>query len=320
MKQSVSELKISNIEFEKIEKAWMEKVTKEITKKFGKEMKEKNYSISTLMKDINFELQLVDFTTEKVQDFTIYMEEVIRTKLSKYKGNSENVSPRSIKNINSEKNLHSDEKEIISPKLANANYKDYKDNKGNKEIANESLEVVPKEKRVSSVKINKNETIKEHTKEIKEDKVNTEIKQKQIINLTKQDQEKIENYENQYKKKNVLLAQLKEKENDNWALIAQLNSNDYQEEQEEKLNQEKKLQKQIRDYLDEQLNTKLTQKMKLKENDDFFFRQQKEMLKHEEEIEMCKNILLKEKLDNVKEAIKEMNKSKLKFIILYSFF
>ena len=39
----------------------MEKVTKEITKKFGKEMKEKNYSISTLMKDINFELQLIFF-------------------------------------------------------------------------------------------------------------------------------------------------------------------------------------------------------------------------------------------------------------------
>jgi len=89
MMKPTDEKKIANIELEKIEKAWMEKVSKVITTKFAKELKEKNYPISTLIKDINFELQLVDFTSQKIQDFTLYMEDVVRSKLDRIKGGSE---------------------------------------------------------------------------------------------------------------------------------------------------------------------------------------------------------------------------------------
>lgn len=92
-------------------------------------------------------------------------------------------------------------------------------------------------------------------------------------------------------------------------MIAKLNNDEYEEEQYEKMSLDKKLQKEMKEILDKQLNEKKDKEIKKKNDDEYYYIQQQEMLKKLDEMENSNNKLLKEKIQKVKVAIEEMNKS-----------
>ena len=92
-------------------------------------------------------------------------------------------------------------------------------------------------------------------------------------------------------------------------MMNRMDDQNFQEEKITKLALYKKLQREIKEFLDHQLHDKEFEKAKQKEFNEDYHKKQQEILLKQDELDRINNQVLKVKIYNLKQNIEEMNKS-----------
>jgi hypothetical protein len=288
-------------ELEKLERTWLEKTSKNILKKFQNELNEKNYTLQNVMRDIQYELQFVDFSSEKLTEFIFYMEDLIAKKLGINFSNG-NEKEEECKENFKEKEDKKKDKDKETPK-SNSCLNILKKNSNREAKLDEKTTSQPKNPDFEY----KNPKLENQTSKEKNENLNSNQNPEENLNLNKDNQNFYcnDDYKKYYCKDNKLLRAYKEKQEDEWGIVSNFKDEEDKQNIQENRDLLRRMNNDLKNALDCQLRCKQNEKSAEKIQNDNFFQTQKNKWHVEEEEE---NKYKQKKLEKKKQLKNKMKK------------